>query len=249
MKISFIVQARMGSSRLPNKILLPFYDNKCILDLLVEKLNQIPNSHIIIATSRNPNNDIIEEFCHNHHIHCFRGSENDVLQRFIDASETYGAEKIIRVCSDNPFLELNSIKRLVDKAVNSSADYISFKVNGNPSIKTHFGFWTEYVTLNTLKRIKDLTSEILYHEHVTNFIYTHSELFSIEWIEGPECLKDRFDIRLTCDTIDDFKISQEIYRDICKDNPYPRIDQIVNYLDAHTDYLTKMVEQINYNSK
>lgn len=239
----------MGSSRLPNKVLLPFCDDKCILDLLVEKLNRIPNSQIIIATSDNLNNDVIEDFCHKHNIHCFRGSENDVLQRFIDASETYCAKRIIRVCSDNPFLELLSIQRLVDKAVNSSADYISFNVNGNPSIKTHFGFWTEYVTIDALKRIKEFTSESLYHEHVTNFIYTHPELFSIEWIDGPECLKGRVDIRLTCDTINDFKNSQEIYRDLCESNPYPTIDQIVNYLDFHKDYLTKMIEQINCNSK
>ena len=239
----------MGSSRLPNKVLLPFYDGKCILDLLVEKLNRIPDIQLIIATSNHPANNVIEEYCKKRHINCFRGSENDVLQRFIDASEAYGAEKIIRVCSDNPFLELNSIQRLADKAANSSADYISFKVNGNPSIKTHFGFWTEYVTLDTLKRIKSITTESLYHEHVTNFIYTHPELFSIEWIDGPECLRDRANIRLTCDTIDDFKNSQEIYRDLCKGNPYPTIVQIVNYLDEHNGYLTKMIEQINFNSK
>ena len=75
------------------------------------------------------------------------------MNRFISAAEQYNAQKIIRVCSDNPFLDINSIKKLIETInENPSADYISFNINGIPSIKTHYGFWTEYVTLNTLKK-------------------------------------------------------------------------------------------------
>ena len=112
MKTAFLVQARMGSTRLPHKILRPFYNNNCILDLLINKLNLIIDAKIIIATSVSSENDVIEKFCKEHGIVCFRGEENDVLKRFIDAAETNGVDKIIRICSDNPFLELNSIKRL-----------------------------------------------------------------------------------------------------------------------------------------
>ena len=244
MEISFIIQARMGSSRLPNKILLPFYKNKCILDLLVCKLKQIKNARIIVASSVNSNNDVIEQFCIKRGINCYRGSENDVLQRFIDAAEAFKAEKIIRVCSDNPFLELDSIKKLVETAQHSSADYISFNINGTPSIKTHFGFWTEYTTLSALKKVKNATDESLYHEHVTNYIYVHPAEFEIEWITGPECLNGRDDIRLTCDTKEDFLNSQEIFSDICEDDPYPSIETIVEYLDGHNEYSSKMKQQI-----
>lgn len=249
MDISFIIQARVGSSRLPNKILLPFFQKKCILELMIDKLKQVPNTQIIIATSINPNNDIIEDFCNTNRINCYRGSENDVIQRFIDAAEKFNAKKIIRVCSDNPFLVLDSIKTLAEKARNSSADYISFNIDGTPSIKTHFGFWTEYTTLSTLKQVRTLTNDPIYHEHVTNFIYSHPDKFKIEWIPGPKCLENRNDIRLTCDTIEDFQNSREIYADICEDNPYPRIETLVHYLDNHPEYTTKMKEQILLNSK
>lgn len=249
MQISFIVQARVGSSRLPNKILLPFYKGKCILELLVEKLRRVSEAQIIIATSTNPENDVIAEFCKRLDVNCFRGSENDVLKRFIDAAEAFNANKIIRVCSDNPFIELESIKQLADRGNESGADYISYNINGSPSIKTHFGFWTEFVTLNALKRIVALSNESIYHEHVTNYIYTHPEKFTIEWVDGPECLKNRDDIRLTCDTISDFNSSKEIYQSLCKDNPYPTICEIVNYLESHEEYLIKMKEQIKRNSK
>lgn len=249
MNVTFIVQARMGSSRLPNKILLPFYKDKCILDLLVEKLQQVPGTQIVIATSTNANNDILEERCKRLGIQCFRGSENDVLQRFIDAAEAADAEKIIRICSDNPFLELGSIIRLVEAARMSDCDYLSFNVNGSPSIKTHYGFWAEYTTLRALKKVASKTSDKLYHEHVTNYIYSHPDEFAIEWIEGPIILNGRDDIRLTCDTVDDFNSAKEIYAKLCAENPFPKIEDVVHYLDQHSEYKEKMIEQIKNNSK
>lgn len=249
MNISFIVQARMGSSRLPEKVMLPFHDNQCILELLVNKLKKFADSQIIIATADTPENDVIEKFCKTHAISCYRGSENDVLERFIRAAETYDAERIIRICSDNPFIELESIGRLIETARYTQADYMSFMINGIPSIKTHFGFWTEYVTLNALKRIRQTTNESIYHEHVTNYIYTHPDKFTIEWIEGPECLKGRYDIRLTCDTPRDFQNTKEIYRILCARNPYPTIKEITDFLDLHDEYLDTMIQQIRANTK
>ena len=249
--INFIVQARSGSTRMPNKILLPFYEGKSILDLLIEKLKQVDGTKVIIATSVNPNCDAIRDVAENHGVVCFRGAENDVLQRFIDAAEAYHASRLIRVCSDNPFLELGSIKELVEFVSGSkdSYDYVSFDINGIPSIKTHYGFWTEYVTLDTLKRVKQLTDESLYHEHVTNYVYANPDKFSIDWIEGPEVIKTHPDIRLTIDTQDDFKNAQQIYADLCRENPYPTIEQVVTYLDNHKDYYTSMKTQIVKNSK
>ena len=249
MNLAFIVQSRMGSTRLPHKILRPFYGEKSILDLLVEKLKCISDVNIIIATSKSQENDVIEEFCKRVNIICFRGDENDVLKRFIDAAENNNIDNIIRVCSDNPFLELYSIKRLIATAKCSKSDYISFNIEGVPSIKTHYGFWTEFTTLSTLKRVYELTEERLYHEHVTNYIYSHPEKFNIEWIQGPDCLKENKNIRLTIDTEEDFKNAQFIYQNICKDNPYPRISEIVDFLNSHRELYNQMVEQIKKNSK
>lgn len=249
--ISFVVQARSGSSRMPNKIMLPFYNGKSILDLLIEKLKRVDNTEVIIATSVNPNCDTIEEVAKVHGISCFRGSENDVLQRFIDAAVYYHVEKIIRVCSDNPFLELDSINKLVAYADNEgkACDYISFNINGVPSIKTHFGFWTEYVTLNALKRVRDLTNESLYHEHVTNYIYANPDSFDIAWLEEPEIINSHPNIRLTIDTLEDFRNAQSIYADLCTEVQFPTITNVVNYLDAHQNYYISMKRQIEKNTK
>ena len=249
-EITFIVQARSGSTRLPNKILLPFHNGKSILELLIDKLKMVSDTNIIIATSLEKNCDAVSDVAIRNGVCCFRGAEHDVLQRFIDAAENYGVERIIRVCSDNPFLELASIQKLIShiRSITDLPDYVGFSINGTPSIKTHFGFWTEYVTLSALKAVKSLTGDPLYHEHVTNFIYTHPDRFKIEWIAGPQILDTHSDIRLTIDTEDDFINAQEIYRHLCSSS-YPTIEDIVIYLDAHKEYYQRMKTQIDKNTK
>lgn len=250
MKYTFIIQARLGSTRLPGKILLPFYKDKSILDLLIDKLKKIADSQIILATSVNSINDPLENIAKKNNILCFRGAENDVLQRFIDAAEKYQASRIIRICSDNPFLELDSINRLIHFATkNPQYDYISFHVNNTPSIKTHYGFWTEFVTLNALKKVTSLTDEPLYHEHVTNFIYTHPEHFNFYLLDTPSELVTHNKIRLTIDTQADFQNAQKIYEDLMHSNPYPTIEQIIRFLDNHPSYYPTMEQEISKNSK
>lgn len=250
MSLTFLVQARLGSSRLPGKILLPFYQEKSILDLLITKLKTV-DVDIVLATSEDAQNDLLEEVARRHGVKCFRGSENDVLQRFIDAAEQYNISEIIRVCSDNPFLDLSSVKQLIRFMSENRGkyDYVSFDIQGSPSIKTHYGFWTEYVTLDALKRISSLTTENFYHEHVTNYIYSHPNDFSLAWINGPECLKTHHNIRLTIDTKEDFDNASAIYSDLCFENACPTIDEVVAYLDKHLEYYKCMYNQIVNNSK
>jgi len=248
-KMFFIVQARCGSSRLPGKILLPFSEGKSILELLIDKLLTIENSEVIIATSVAEANDVIEALAHQKGVYCYRGSENDVLNRFIQAAESYNASKIIRVCSDNPFLERESICRLRDYVTENKCDYAGFDIFGKPSIQTHYGFWTEYVTIEALQRIVSLTNETLYHEHVTNYIYTHPDHFNIRWLKGPDELKGHEDIRLTIDTEEDFKVAQKIYRDLVEKTKYPTIKDVIEYLDKNPVYYQSMRNQIIKNSK
>lgn len=250
MDITFIIQARLGSTRLPRKILLPFFKNESILSLLISKLKQIENAKIILATSKDPINDPLETIAINNNIKCFRGTEKDVLQRFIDSATFYGSNNIIRVCSDNPFLELNSIKELIDFAThNPQYDYISFNINGIPSIKTHYGFWTEYVKLEALQKVASLTDAPLYHEHVTNFIYTHPEYFKFYLLETPTVLLTHNNVRLTIDTEADFKNAQEIYKELTKIYQNPTIEEIIHFLDNHKIYYQTMEQEISKNSK
>lgn len=250
MNIGIIVQARMGSTRLPGKILKKFYGNDTLIETLIKNLHKVENAKVIIATSINSNNDELEEFLKAKGEIVYRGSENDVLDRFIQAAEANNVDGIIRICSDNPFLDWHGVAKLVEKAKSSNADYIGFRINDTPSIKTHFGFWGEFVTLNALKKVEKTTEkDTPAHEHVTIHIYTHPEDYMCEWIDGPAFLQGRNDIRLTIDTPEDMLNAKQIYSDLKSKNDNFSLKDVVEYLDLHKNFKESMLKIINNNQK
>ena len=209
MNIAIIIQARLGSTRLPGKILLPFYGNQTIMDILLEKMHQATDLKVVVATTTSPANNTLANYLRSKGELVYRGSENDVLNRFIKTAEKYHVDGIVRICSDNPFIDPEGIKTLFEKAQHSKADYIGFRINNLPSIKTHFGFWGEFVTLKTLKKVALTTNDLAAHEHVTIHVYSHPETYHCEWIDCPDFIQGRDDIRLTVDTREDFETAQK----------------------------------------
>ena len=250
MNIGIIIQARMGSTRLPGKILKPFYGGKTLLETLLENLHKVNGVKVIVATSVNENNDQLETFLRERNELVYRGSENDVLDRFIKAAEENNVEGIVRICSDNPFMDWHGVAKLVEKAKTSDADYIGFRINEKPSILTHFGFWGEYVTLNALKRVYSTTDlGTPAHEHVTFHVYKHPEEYKCEWIAGPDFLEGRDDIRLTIDTPDDLQNALKVYSDLKSKDDNFTLKDVVEYLDAHEEIKQSMMKNIFQNKK
>ena len=249
MSLGILIQARTGSTRMPEKVILPFYEEQSILDLLLEKVKKT-NLPVVLATTINPLDDRLCELSEKHAVPVYRGSENDVLDRFIGAARLFGFSKIIRVCADNPFLDLASLQTLASAIEKSDADYLGYRLNGNrPSILTHFGFWAEAVSLNALEKAVHLTSEKLYHEHVTNFIYGNPDLFNVQFLKADPIVFSRTDIRMTLDTSEDFDIQQKIFATISGEKPNFGIPEIVSWLDGHPEVLEQMKREIRKNQK
>lgn len=247
MKVGVIIQARMSSTRLPGKIMRPFYHGKSILELIVEAIGKHTNLQVVVATSTSTSDDIFVDFLKKKGVAYYRGSEDDVQSRFIEAARQYSFAGIIRVCSDNPFLDMHSLRDLQEIVeTEHSYDYVSFKVNNKPSIKTHFGFWTEYISLEALTRVRGLTSNSIYREHVTNYVYEHEHLFKVKWIEVNNNWAKREDIRLTIDTYADFVIGQEIYS--CLDGSIEP-EEILRFINAQTALKASMQKEITINHK
>ena len=249
MNLGIIIQARLGSTRLPGKILKPFHGDKCILDIILDKLHQASDAKVIVATSTSKDNDALVEHLEQNGELFFRGSENDVLDRFIKAAEKFHVDGIIRICSDNPFIDPDGIKALIEKAQHSEAQYIGFRINGLPSIKTHFGFWGEFVTLDALKKVAASTDDLPAHEHVTIHIYSHPDEYPCEWIDCPDFIQGRNDIRLTVDTQEDFENAQQVYADLTKTKHNFGLEEIVSYIDEHEEMKASMRRIITQNTK
>jgi spore coat polysaccharide biosynthesis protein SpsF len=196
-----------------------------------------------VATTTNVCDTILVDFCKNRKIFCHRGSEQDVLARFIDTAEQFKLSHIIRVCSDNPFLYSGGIKKLGETLIKyPNLDYISFKIGEIPSILTHYGFWAELVSLNALY-VANKHSNEQYHEHVTNYIYTNSTQFNIEWLEVSEIVKKNKTVRLTVDDSSDFFNAQAIYNIVGeKFSPESIIKIINNNYNIKQNMLTQIVK-------
>lgn len=250
--LCFIVQCRVGSTRMPNKMLIPFFKQQSILDIVLEKLKiNFTNIPIIVATSIAEENDILEKVAKKYGCDVYRGSEEKVLERFIDAAVHFKHNNIIRVCADNPFLDIDEMDRLVKfSEKNVDYDYISFKVHNQPSIKSHFGFWSEYVKLDALKSTASKTDDVFYHEHVTNYIYGNPTNYKIKFLNVKPVLNEIEDIRMTVDTLDDFNMLSDIYSKLnWQYGVSYGIDEIIEFLDAESNYRIAMEKQIDINSK
>ena len=247
-----IIQARTGSSRLPQKMLMPFFKGKPLLRVVLERIKDgVPvGTKIVVATTTVQNDDVIAHLAKEMGLEVFRGSENNVLDRFIGAAEKFGIERIIRVCADNPFLDMPAMNVLMDRFRNSKADYLAYVTSdGIPTIKTHYGFWAEGVLKDALTQVVAMTDEKLYHEHVTNYIYTEPDGFDIEFMPIPERADRNRRIRMTIDTEEDFDNMSRIYADMVSSGQDINIDNVITYLDSHPEYYEAMELEIKLNAK
>jgi len=250
MNIKFIIQARSGSSRLPDKMNLPFYQGATILQIIVERLKiNFPHIPIVIATTTNSSDDRIEKLMNEMDVYVYRGSEENVLERFLEAGIKSNAEHVIRVCADNPFISVKYLEKLIDFYKEAKADYVSYiSSNGLPAMKTHYGFFLEIMSLNALKLANESTDDKFYLEHVTNYIYGNPNQFSTRFLEIPFEIEEA-DMRLTVDTIADFTMSQKIYDYLIENELAIEPKEIIDYLNNKPDFLQEMKNQINLNKK
>ena len=247
MKTGIIIQARKGSTRLPNKMVLPFNKGKGLLELLIEKLKkEFSEEQIILATTTNALDDELESIAEKCSIKSYRGSEDNVLNRFIESAENFEFSNIIRICADNPFLDIPHIHNLIEKIEKGIWDYVSYQTEYNlPTIKSHLGLYTEAVTLKALKKVESNTKLLLYLEHVTNYIYENSDKFNIKLLKLPLYMKHTDSIRLTLDTLEDFEFEKELF----SDNSYLSTEELIHNIKSDYRLINKMKIQINKNTK
>ncbi len=250
MKDGIIIQARTGSTRLHNKILLPFYGGQRIIDILIANIRTAcPDKVIVLATTNRPQDDVLEQVAHEAGIACFRGDEDNVLDRFIGAAQAFGIDRFIRVCSDNPFLQADSFNRFFAEHDAAPADYVAYGfADGRPTIKSHLGLFAELTTAEALQRAARSTQEKLYIEHVTIYLYTHPEAFHIRLLPLPDELEGRFDLRFTLDTMEDFTLLQELYT-TWYEQTERTVPALLRIVEGEPRYREKMLENIARNEK
>lgn len=246
---AIVIQARLGSTRLPGKMLQPFHEDKTLFEIVLETLKRsFPSEKIILATSKASENDELAELAMLNGTEVYRGAEEDVLSRFVEVSEKFEIDALLRICADNPFFIPKNLKEIVELGKSSDADYLAYYFDDNlPSIRSHSGFFGEWVSASSLRRTFDDTDDKFFHEHVTNYIYSNEASFKIEKLPIPE---EKFcrEVRLTIDTREDFGIAREIYSQL-KNATDITISELKKIVLSNPKYLEQMARIISQYSK
>ncbi|MBU1622380.1 MAG: glycosyltransferase family protein, partial [Nanoarchaeota archaeon] len=195
---------------------------------------------VIVATTTNQNDDKVVTFCKENQIKCFRGDEDDVLERYYSCALFYKADIIIRICADCPFIEPSIIDKLVQEHLKRKVDYSS-----TARLKHTFprGTEVEVFGMEQLKIAKNKAQTKEEKEHVTYYFYTHPEQFSIFILEAEEKFK-RPHLRLTVDTIEDYNFVKGVYKKMNRQDYAPLVD-VITTLDRYPELLevNKNIEQ------
>jgi spore coat polysaccharide biosynthesis protein SpsF len=158
---------------------------------------------LIIATSDQPTDDFICSFCGSADVHCFRGSEEDVLARFHGAAQELENEYIVRATADNPLVWEGAVAHLGKLILELNCDYISY----NEYMPVGLGL--EILKKEALDKAHSAATDKKHREHVTPYLYTNKDIFDCVWISPPRELEGKY--RLTVDTIEDYELMKQIY--------------------------------------
>jgi spore coat polysaccharide biosynthesis protein SpsF len=229
-KIVAIIQARMGSTRLPGKVLKAIL-GKPMLFHEIERVSRAKNiDEIVIATTDQPADDKIVSLCKKNSWNYYRGSENDVLDRYYQSAIAFHAGIIVRITADCPLIDPVIIDQTIDVFLKSkSIDYVS---NSLPVMTFPRGLDTEIMSMTTLKKVWIEDKNPGWREHVTPYIERNPSKFRIK---GHVYSKDFSYLRWTVDTPADLQFVRKIYNHF-KNNEFSWND-VVDLLKQHPEYI------------
>jgi spore coat polysaccharide biosynthesis protein SpsF len=205
MKTVAVIQARMGSTRLPNKVLADL-GGRPMLARVVARVRQAHTiDEVVVATTTAPQDEAIEAFCTREGIACFRGSEDDVLDRYYRAARECHADVVVRITADCPLHDPKVIDAVVGHFDSARHDYVS-----NTLTRSYpDGLDTEVISMAALERAWRDATWASEREHVTPYIWKQPELFRIDQLTQPIDLSA---LRWTVDEPRDLAMVREVYR-------------------------------------
>ena len=196
-----VVQARMSSQRFPGKMLAELGGKSLIDWVLARVLVAHELSEVVLATSTNVQDDALVDQAIQHGVTIFRGSETDVLERFVQALTRSKAELVVRICADNPFVAPEEVDRLVSAFKSGEYDYAC---NHQQRLMNKYadGFGAEILSVELLRKISAIATEPSHREHVTSYLWDNQQEFRLYAVEAPSALAFP-DVRLDVDTSED----------------------------------------------
>lgn len=230
-KIGAVIQARNGSQRLPGKVLADI-SGKTMLERVIERVRLSKMvEEIIVATSTKPQDDSIVDLTKKMCVDYFRGSEEDVLARYLGAAQEFELDVIVRITADNPFMDPIVMDQVVERHIESGVDYTA-----NCRLIQSFprGCEVEVVSMECLSKAAELAKNKMDREHVTLYIYENPDHFTTNFVEAGGPLR-RPDLRLAVDTEEDLKLAVAIYSSLFHLQEGFQLSHVIELLDQNPE--------------
>jgi spore coat polysaccharide biosynthesis protein SpsF len=226
-----ILQVRTSSSRLPRKALCPII-GRPMLSHQLERLRRARRlDRLVVATSGDLSDNGIQQLCESLAVECFRGSLEDVLDRFYQAAKSTGATDLVRLTGDCPLADPNIIDQVIDYYLKSHLDYVSNTLE--PTFPD--GLDVEVFSFRCLEAAAHEARLPSHREHVTPFIYSQPQRFTLG---NFRCARDLSHLRWTVDQAADLELIREIYHELYPANPAFGMDDILDLLGRRPELLT-----------
>lgn len=234
MKVVATIEARMASTRLPGKVMLPLA-GKPMLERLVERIQACQSvDEIILLTSERPENQIILDLADRINITAFAGSEDDVLDRVLKGTEGSQADVIVQLTGDNPAIDPRLIDQVVAHHILNKSDYTSNYLTQPVLIGQNLRCFNRSALLAADKQCTDLNMR----SHGGYFIQTRPDLFSLAEVKVSRDLF-RDDIRLTVDEASDYDVMNALFTALASDEKIFSAEEIIAFLDANPSIRAK----------
>jgi spore coat polysaccharide biosynthesis protein SpsF len=227
MKIASIIQARMGSTRLPGKVLMEI-EGKPMLWHVVERTKQAEKiDEVILAIPDTKENDVLEDFALKNNIKYYRGSEENVLSRYYKTAKEFKIDFIVRITSDCPLIDPAVVDLVVEKYFEHKVDFC---------INTFFpiGFGVEIFSLEALEKSYKEAKDPIEIEHPDEYIIRHPKLFTRFNVENR---KDLSYLRCTVDEIKDLNFVREVYKRLYSKKKIFCMEDILSLLEKHSELI------------
>lgn len=223
-----ILQARISSSRLPGKVVKKILGKEMIL-YEIERLQQSKYiDKLVLATSIESTDDDLEDICNRNKIECFRGSLNDVLDRYYKCALSFNAKHVVRITGDCPLIDSEVVDKVIFEHLDSKSDYTS---NTNPPTYPD-GLDVEVMRFSVLEEAWKKATLKSEREHVTLYIRNNSNKFRQKNVEND---KDLSNMRWTVDEPEDFEFVNNIISNLYLHNYAFNKNDILKYLDNHPE--------------
>lgn len=202
MKNIAIIQARLGSSRLPYKMMLSLH-GKALIEWVIKRTEKSKKLNgFIVAIPKTKENNILAKYIESLGVKVYRGSEDNVLNRFYEAAKIMKATQVIRICADNPLISAREIDNLLEFYEQNPCDYAYNHIPRNNNYPDGFG--AEIISFELLEWLENNVVNEEEREHCFSYIWNNQENYSIKTFNPPDSTIAYPDIRLDIDTFDDY---------------------------------------------